>query len=322
MSAEKGEGRPSTPYGIWWTRCLVLVVMMGARPAEAQMSVWQRAKGAQAEQLILAATERVLYGNGDERDMLRARAALVSLSRGSITSPILVLLLIRLRRELALSPSRNTEQLLGDLLTQELAPLLRSDVHLEAAHLRLSQGRAAEAEQHLSDALLVAWEPDTRLRLLTLRGWQRLARGRLEQAREDYEGAVRLDGDRRSLVQAQTGLALCFALLGHGERLDELSAQAFRQERSRATVSGSNVFGDLALDEALRAAASLVLAWGQATDWSTRDQERSDSLKLDVCHELAQVEFGAAAAQLNELWAHECARLSQQSSRSDGWTSD
>lgn len=298
----------------------MLLLLLTPTPLSAERSVWQRVKSPIKieEREILDATERILRGSGDERDMLRARSALVSLSRGTLRSPSLILLLIRLRRELGLSPSRNCEELLTKIDNEGLAPLLRSEVHWEWAHLRLFEQRDQEADERLGRALSFAWEKEARLRILALRGWQRLAHEDFRAARQDFQLAVRLTGSRKTEVQVRSGLALTFALQGYERELNLWSSEAFRAQLSRASVSGAEVFGDLALARPLRRAGALILRWGSAQVLRGSDSEGARSLEIDICQELAHPDVSGTLASLRDAWSRRCAALTQTLAPPDG----
>src|SRR5690606_18751100 len=114
--------------------CLVL-----APTSVAAQSIWEHAKQVphDEEREVQAAIERVLLGYGDERDLLRVRVALITLSRGEVSDPRSIVWLVRLRREMGLMPAVVSERLLREALRSRLSATERGWAYLELSHLAL-----------------------------------------------------------------------------------------------------------------------------------------------------------------------------------------
>lgn len=299
--------------------CLVGSLWLCSSALWAAPNVWQRARVAPFERKLLQSTRRVLAGSSDDRDLLTVRTGLVELSRGSVSDPQLVLLLVRLRRQLNLSPARGTQRQLLALKKRRLAPLLRSDLSRELALFYLAGENTQLARRELAEALRYAWLPATRARLFVLRGFVTLA-GLDAAARNDFDRARQLTSQRGTLLQAAVGLALSHALRRDLQGHIQAARQAYFQKAARASVSGADPFAELALSAGMRVAASLVLAKGRALVAADSDAERGSSLDQDVCAALAARLAGARshpAAQawliaLEQMWRPDCPELRLQ----------
>ena len=121
----------------------VLVATLLGQPAVAQ-TVWERARDPELgrEAQILSAVYRTLEGTGDALDQMMARTAFVDLARGTqYRDPAILVLLVRLRRQLGLEPDGRSLQLLGSALEGEQPRTIQTLAALEYAHVLLEWNR-------------------------------------------------------------------------------------------------------------------------------------------------------------------------------------
>jgi|GEM_PF-2989169 len=249
-------------------------------------SVWQRAvRGTNSNKtLLLSSIEKALSGEADERELLRARVALTSLSRGRIVDPRVVLYLLRWRRELGYSPVQSSHMYLQEALGGALSHTEKAWAHLEIAHLSVHLQTNRQVENHLRLALKHAWREDVRAQVLVVRGWQRLQRNRPILAENDFLRVRGLECPQRLRVQATVGLA--FVKTFHGDEISfhRSAFEASADNTRRSTVSGINMFWDLHLTPSSQKAARAVLLWGET--WlavSPKVRPGDLSKKLAVC---------------------------------------
>jgi len=260
--------------------CLVL-----APTSVAAQSIWERAKQGplDEEREVQAAIERVLLGYGDERDLLRVRVALITLSRGEVSDPRSIVWLVRLRREMGLMPAVVSERLLREALRSRLSATERGWAYLELSHLALRERNLDVALARLNDALAHCWQSAHRAEALVLRGFVRLRQSDEDTAILDFAAARALSAPRRVAVEAHLGLALSHAARGDGLRLAQEARSAYLVEASRATVSRLDPFWDLALGPLEQQAARAVLLWGKAEALSGTNAEAAELSRRNAC---------------------------------------
>ena len=158
--------------------------------------------------------ERVLLGAGDEHDLMRARVALITLSRGEIDDPRTVILLLRMRREMGLSQASRTDTLLKKARSGNLSLTEKAWAQLELAHHSLTERNLREAIRELTRGLGYCWRAEVRAETLVLRGYTYLRLGEEQKAIADFHEVQLLSAPRRLLVQAHVGRALAHAMRG------------------------------------------------------------------------------------------------------------
>lgn len=290
----------------WPSLVVFFCVLLVPNMARAE-TVWQRVgkKSVQADELLIVSTEKVLWGQGDELDMFRARTALVALSRGEIVDPRAIVLLHRLRRELRLNPGRNAIELLQRALTGRLSATYHAWAWMELSHVSASQGAPARALLELESAQKVAWRADDRAAIDVFSGWLLLAEHRTTEARERLSRLTNQAAPQRLLTQARVGLSLVAAQSGDAALTTALAMQAFSLQAGRASVSGVDLFWELQLDESMRIAAELVLSWGKAKHAEMMgDDEVAERETRLVCDQLAGENEWTQL--LSEMWRQSC----------------
>lgn len=260
-------------------------LLLGAPRASLAETVWERAKwGARVEERQMRqSVEKVLLGVGDERDLLQVRVGLITLSRGEIQDPRTIVLLLRLRREMGLTPSKSTEALLERASRGELSLIERAWAQLELAHNHVSRRDLSGAQQALNAGLEVAWRAQVRAEISMLRGFVHLRSGRGQEAMDDFSAVAALTVSRRLIVQARIGQALAFALRGDPERLRDMAKQAFITEMTRATVSRLDPFWDLELTTLEHENARSLLLFGKAFVLEHEEPEIAYRARLGAC---------------------------------------
>ena len=235
----------------WRVALCALAVLLSA-PTRAD-TVWDRAKhpNLQAETRVLRSLYRTLSGTGDALDQMTSRTAFVDLARGKqFESAAIVVLLLRLRRQLGLEPDPRSLHLLEPRDSSPLPKTVAALRDLEVAHVLLAWGRAAEAESHLTQALTLAWLPEVRSEVLLLRGWIRFDDGRLAAAEADFEAILSMDVGRRRLAVTLMSLACVKEDLGDLDEARKLLDRGDAVEKSRAQASGMSLFAGEGLHQA------------------------------------------------------------------------
>lgn len=298
--------------------CLALSLVSTSASAE---TIWERAKYGDLtdEKQTRASVERVLLGTGDERDLFRVRVALITLSRGEITDPRTIVLLLRLRREMGLSTVARTPLLLDHALQGGLGSMERAWAELERAHFLSESGELDQAIAALSRGLDSAWRTSVRAETLVLRGLISTRRSDPEAALADFDEVVRMDSPRRLIVQAQVGRAFAYALRGDARRVSEQARRAFVTESTRATVSRLDPFWDLRLSSRESRGARALLHWGKAETLQLESPSEAHATRLQACslvkwsgqqrHDPAEFEMPwgkAIVATLAALWQKQC----------------
>lgn len=250
---------------------LISSVLLPARSAGAE-SIWERSSGSstQDERESLAAIERVLLGRGEERDLLRVRVALITLAKGEIHNPRAVVLLMRLRRELMLSPGRLSRRQLEEAVKQPLVQTMRAWTYLELSHLVYNEGGDQEALAYLDRAITSAWRLDVRTEVMMFRAWIYLRLGKIAEAQTLFLTLQRTASSGRARLQAEVGQALCAAIAGEQLEFERHSRLAAEIQNTRATVSGRSPFWELELSPSERQAVQIVMDLG-AVDTPLRD---------------------------------------------------
>lgn len=253
-------------------------------PARAD-SIWQRALhgNREEEREVQAAIERVLLGLGDERDLLRVRVALITLSRGEIHDPRAIVLLVRLRREMGLMPASASEALLKEALLGDLSLTERGWAHFERAHLSLRTRDLKVARSYLDTALSFAWRSPHRAEVFVLRGFVHLRQGQDELALADFSEVARLYAPRRVSVEAHIGSAMAYVLRGDVDRAEAAARTAFLIEAGRASVSRLDPFWDLGLSPAEQRSARTLLLFGKAADLAPKNREAARLARQNAC---------------------------------------
>lgn len=290
----------------WFVVALFCGNLLASRPTFAE-TFWQRVrhKNAQSMEELIVSTEKVLWGLGDELDMFRVRTALVALSRGEIIDPRVVVLLHRLRRELRLSPGRNSTELLHQALTGRLAATYRAWAWIELSYVSISQSAPRRALLELDNALKSAWRVEDRAAIDVLAGWLLLGERRTSEAQERLSRLENRGAPRRLITQARVGQALTAVMNGDRELARSFAIRASSLQARRASVSGVDLFWELQLDESTQAAADLILIWGRAGRAEQRgDQDVAEREKRVVCEQL----FGESewTQLLAQMWRLEC----------------
>lgn len=271
--------------------CVALMTTCATRAAIAE-TIWERAKfgDRSEERRMRASIENVLLGVGDERDLLQARVGLITLSRGDIQDPRTIVLLLRMRRELGLSTSRSSKDLLGQALKADLSLTERAWAELELGHSFLSRGELLKAQAALDRGLEVAWQTQVRAETLILRGLLGLRLGSTDRSLEDFSQVTELAASRRLLVQAYIGKGFAFALRGDAQEARVYARRAFVTEANRATVSRLDPFWDLQLSPIERDCARALLLLGRADVLSSEDPRGAHSARSDACSLLEPAE--------------------------------
>lgn len=241
--------------------CVLLVLGLLATGAKAE-TIWSRTLGRPTldERETLGSIERVLLGEGEERDLLRVRVALITLAKGDIEDPRAVVLLMRLRRELLLSPGRLAQRQLQQALKGHLPETMRAWAFLELGHLTFGEGQDRKALLHLEQAMTFAWRLDVRAEIMMFRGWIYLRTGRTAEAAEEFSKLERNAPSARIRLQAKVGQALGAALGGERLEFERYLRQALEIQSGRATVSGRSAFWDLELSPSEQQAVEIVMA--------------------------------------------------------------
>lgn len=264
--------------------CVALLTTCAPRGASAE-TIWERAKfgDRSEERRMRASIENVLLGMGDERDLLQARVGLITLSRGDIQDPRTVVLLLRMRRELGLSTSRSSKELLGQALKADLSLTERAWAELELGHSFLAQGELVRAQAALDRGLEVAWQTQVRAETLILRGLLGLRLGSTDRSLDDFSQVTELAASRRLLVQAYIGLGFAFALRGDAQEVRVYTRRAFVTEANRATVSRLDPFWDLQLSPIERDCARAFLLLGRAEGLSSEHPRAAHAARSEAC---------------------------------------
>lgn len=227
-------------------------------------NTWKRSMGSnksRAERDTLVSIERTLTGRGTERDLLRVRVALITLSKGDMEDHRSAVLLMRLRRELGFSIGRRSEGQLVRALSGDIGHTMRAWAYLELAHLSFRRGDLSAALGHIDSCLDHAWRTDVREEATIYQGWLFLRSGDAEAAEAKFLSVERQTSSRRVLVQAKVGRALSEAQKGNLDQFEALSRQAIEIESRRASVSERDSSWELELDEFERRAVQLVMTW-------------------------------------------------------------
>jgi hypothetical protein len=294
------------------TTALVSMVVLSTASASAE-TIWERARspGRSEELRVQTSVERVLLAEGDERDLLRARVGLITLSRGEIEDPRTVVLLLRLRREMGLSPSAHGERLLRQAIKSDLSLSDLAWARLEQAHLLLDRRQLSEAKAALNAGLQAAWRTSVRTESLMLRGLVGLREGTLSAALKDFESVRAFASSRRTMMQAQIGAALVHARLGDRAAMSRSAREAYLVESTRATVSRADPFSSLRLRADEDRAARALLRWGEASMRAAADPELSNRAAASACQlvEEAGGESSRTLAVLSELFRQRCESL-------------
>ena len=223
---------------------LALVGTFTESPAFAE-TVWERAKqpSLSREERVLRSLYRTLAGTGDALDQMAARTAFVDLARGKkFERHAIVVLLLRLRRQLGLEPDRRSLELLSPTEGQRLPRTVLAMGELESAHVLLAWGEAARAETKLTAALRLTWWAELRSEILLLRGWLRFDAGDFAEASRDFEAIAAMDVGRRRLAVTLMSLACVREAVGDLAQARILLARGQAVERSRAQASGMPLF--------------------------------------------------------------------------------
>lgn len=263
---------------------LVSVISCWAPCVQAE-TIWERARFGDRteEKRMRASIENVLLGVGDERDLLQARVGLITLSRGEIQDPRTIVLLLRLRREMGLTTSRFSMDLLSRALKSELSLTERAFAQLELAHDHLSRGQLPAALEALDAGLLVAWRTQVRAETLILRGFLGLRLGNTENSLEDFRAVTELAASRRLIVQAHVGQAFAFALRGDARETAVFAKRAYVTEATRATVSRLDPFWDVKLSALEHESARALLLFGGAEVQSTLEPREAHEARAEAC---------------------------------------
>jgi hypothetical protein len=245
-------------------------------------SIWQRSSGAQSREArqTLASIERALTGRGTDRDLLRVRVALINLAKGDIEDPRAIVLLMRLRRELAFSTGRLSELQLSRAIGAQMSHTMRAWGYLELSHFSLKRRDFEEASAHLDRARLHAWRPDVREEVQIFQAWLMLRRGRAGLAAQQFSALEGDPGSRRGLLQSKVGRALCAAVRGDMAEFERLSREAISIENNRATVSGRDSFWELELEPLEQRAVGVVMRWKQVGGAPAEDDEIAPACEL------------------------------------------
>lgn len=272
---------------------IVALLCVGTASAE---SVWQRVKsGTSAQQRTLRkAVQRAADGGGDELDLFRVRAALVSLSRGELGDASTIVTLMGLRRELGLSPGEQSTASLRRALEKRLEPLEHAQGHEELAHILVKEGRPGQALIEIHRALPWAWTVNSRARLLNLKAWILIGEGRFLEAQQALEAVGALNPPRRILLQHQVARALVASGRGRAAGFFEEARRADRLASRRAAVSDRGIFWDLSLSDELQRAGQASLSWGQVIGLRrVGDAAEAEALRLKLCEPEERERAGA-----------------------------
>lgn len=268
------------------TRALFLVMSITClSPSAAAETIWERARSLDRteEKRMRASIENVLLGVGDESDLLKARVGLITLSRGEIQDPRTIVLLLRLRREMGLTTSRFSTELLSQALKSDLSLSARAFAELELAHDHLSRGQTSAALAALDRGLEVAWRTQVRAETLILRGLLRLRLGNSDSSLEDFHAVTELEASRRLIVQAYIGQAFAFALRGDAQKTAAFARRAYVTEATRATVSRLDPFWDVKLSALEHESARALLLLGGADALGTREPREAHHARSEAC---------------------------------------
>lgn len=269
-----------------YTRALGLVMSITClAPSATAETIWERARlgDRTLERRMRASIENVLLGVGDERDLLQARVGLITLSRGEIQDPRTIVLLLRLRREMGLTASRLSTDLLFRALKSDLSLTEKAWAQLELAHDYLARGQLSGAQEALDAGLLVAWRTQVRAETLILRGFLGLRLGNTERSLEDFQEVTLLESSRRLLVQAHIGQAFAYALRGDEQKTAVFSKRAYVTEATRATVSRLDPFWDLNLSVAEHESARALLLMGAVEVLGAVEPSEARRARAEAC---------------------------------------
>jgi hypothetical protein len=260
------------------------------------------------ERETLGSIERVLLGEGEERDLLRVRVALINLSKGDIRDPRAVVLLMRLRRELLLSPGRHSQVQLQKAAEANLTETLRDWAYLEMGHLSLGEGRDQEALLYLGQAMAFAWRLDVRAEIMMFRAWINLRIGQIAEAEQEFSRLERSAPSARTRLQAKVGQALCAALAGERLEFERYSRQAQEIQSSRASVSGRSAFWDLELSASEQQAVEIVMEADDSSGSikaSEKSQQTCGQHRTELVRESSETSARVSIlSRLCALWAH------------------
>lgn len=264
---------------------LLAIALLCVGSASAQ-TVWQRAQGGVNQQVLNLrhSVQRVAEGMGDELDLFRMRAALVSLSRGELQDASTVVSLMGLRRELGLSPGEKSAAALVSALKGSLEPLERARGYEELAHIYLQEHQRQRALAEIERALSLAWTVNARARMFNLKAWLLIAANRYLDAEEALQAVERLRPSKRVLLQLRVARALLAAERGDAEGFFSEASRAHRLALKRAAVSDRGLFWDLSLSPELEAAGEASLVWGRVLELDSQGKhQEAQNLRLGLC---------------------------------------
>lgn len=308
-----------------WVGLTVGAVLMAtslAQPSGAAPTIWQRTRWAQAadERETLRSIERVLSGEAEEIDLLRARTAIVELMRERIKNPRTVVLIFHLRRQLGLSPAQGGVRRLSAALSAELSHYDRALGWYELARLRLDlywtaktstpTARAPRSEaiatglSQLQSALNEAWEPELRAEVLSYRALLAFGLEDFPTARVDLLQVADLAVSAASLRDAYLGLGLVELMRGDRPRALRFLEWSAAEERRLSQAAPMPAFSHVPLAPGERQ----ILQWSQAVARQVASGAMPE-LEPEQCEQLAvsDQELSPSFAQVRQSWLQLCA---------------
>jgi hypothetical protein len=302
----------------FWAMLLALHL---APPCWGAPSIWQRTRLAQSadERETLRSIERVLGGEAEEMDLLRARTAVVELMREQIRNPRTVVLLFHLRRQLGLSPARGGVGRLSAALSAELSHHDRALGWYELARLSLDlywtertgpdfespmQKEAMEtALGQLRRALDEAWEPELRAEVLSYRALTAFGLEDYKSARADFLRVTDLAVSSASLRDAYLGLGLVDLMLGDHARALRFLEWSAGEERHLSQAAPLPAFSHVPLAPGERQ----ILDWSQAIARSVQTGA-VPHLEPELCDQLraSDRQLGPSFAGIKQSWLRQC----------------
>ncbi len=220
-------------------------------PAHSE-TIWERAKNPELirEKRVLRSLYRTLEGTGDALDQMTARTAFVDLARGQeYHNQAIIVLLLRLRRQLGLEALERSRELLSGALDSRQPRSIQALGALEMGHVLLQWEREDEARRFLADAATSAWLPEVASEALMLKGWSLFRAQRVAVAEVDFRRILEMEVGRRRLAVALMSLSCIKESLGDLEKARVFLARGQAVAESRAQASGAGLFSGADLGE-------------------------------------------------------------------------